>query len=209
MRSANLFLEMNSAIIPIKGNAQTHFADDGMEHLHWHHLRLLARPDLTVYHPRTWKTNVRNLMLQLQRHDVQHVLFIGYSHGQSAIMQAARMAMAPDCGIKSIRVVLCDPVWRSRALPRWGWAQALSVRSLMSHPRIRIPDNVHRVDWVRQQVDYPRAHELVAENPRRTYIAEPTIIPRSHSKIQWSDLWFELAISVAHEFANPPKAIPV
>jgi hypothetical protein len=123
--TTKLFLEMsNSAIIPIKGNAQTHFADDGMEHLHWHHLRLLARPDLTVYHPRTWKTNVRNLMLQLQRHDVQHVLFIGYSHGQAAIMKAARMA--PDYGIKSIRVVLCDPVWRSRALPRWGWRRLLA-----------------------------------------------------------------------------------
>jgi pimeloyl-ACP methyl ester carboxylesterase len=198
---------MNSAIIPIKGNAQAHFADDGIEHLHWHHLRLYAREDLTVYHPRTWKTNVRNLLLQLQRHDVQHVLFIGYSHGQAAIMQAARLA--PAYGIKTIRVVLCDPVWRSTWLPRIGWMQALSVRSLMSHPEIKIPATIHGVDWCRQYVDFPRAHDLVAENPRRTRIGEAVIIPRSHSKIQWSDLWFELATTAAHEFAHPPKAIPI
>lgn len=198
---------MNRAIIPIKGNAQKHFADDGMEYLHWQHLRPLARPDLTVYHPRTWKTKIKSLLLQLQRHDVQHVLFIGFSHGQAAIMEAARLA--PEYDIKTIRVVLCDPVWRSTWLPRVSWMQALSVRSLMSHPRIRIPDTIHRVDWCRQYVDFPRAHELVADDPSKTIIGEPLVLPYSHSRIQWAEPWIELAMDAANNFANPPKAIPV
>jgi len=197
----------NSAIIPIKGNAQVMSADDGMEHLHWEYLRPLARPDLTVYHPRTWKTKVKPLLLQLQRHDVQHVLFIGYSHGQAAIMEAARLA--PAYGIKTIRVALCDPVWRSTLLPRIGWMQALSVRSLMTHPRIRIPDTIHRVDWCRQYVDFPRAHELVEEDPRKTRIGLPLILPHTHSRIQWAAPWFELVMDAANNFAKPPKAIPV
>jgi hypothetical protein len=196
------------AIYPVLGFRQGHDEEVGMEELHFKHLRKLANPELTVYHPREWTEDAGNILAQFQRNGIDELLLIAYSHGQALACEISRLA--PRYNIKTIRMVLCDPVFRSRILPRSNWFQIFSVRSIFTTPKIKIPATVHRVDWVRQFLDKPQAHELIAEDPKKTLIAPPIVLAHRHTRIQWADRWFDLVIDVALEFANaPPKAIPV
>ena len=197
---------MNRAIIPVTGNSQGRETATGMERLWDDDLRQFATPQLTVYQPATWKMNTKRRMEQLQRLHVEHVFFLGYSHGQAAIMEMCRMA--PRYGIRTIRMALCDPVGRNPLLPRWWWAQALSARSITPWMSIRIPETVHHVVWCRQFENLPRAHDL-KWNPETTRVEEPLVIPVNHSQIQWSGAWRKLATEAVSEWSNPPKAIPV
>ena len=197
---------MNLAIISVTGNAQGRETATGMERLWDDHLRQFATPQLTVYQPATWKLNTRRRMEQLQRLHIEHVFFVGYSHGQAAIMQMCRMA--PRYGIRSIQMALCDPVGRNPLLPRWGWAQMLSARSITPWMRIKIPETVSRVVWCRQFQNRPRAHNL-KWNPETTHVEEALEIPVNHSVIQWHRDWFGLALDAVNKWVNPPKAIPI
>jgi hypothetical protein len=191
------------AIASFQGNAQGQDRDTGMDRLHWSVLRKLAGPELTVYHPRTWRASTKPLLEQWARHKIRHVALIGYSHGQAPVMEIARNAW--EYGVDTINIWLCDPVWRNPCLPRWRVAQALSVRSLFSGMKIRVPDTVSRVEWCRQKVDLPKGHDLVADDKTATHIATPLWVDAKHTQIQWHQDWFSLVESGIDWWLNPRK----
>lgn len=196
-----------NVVIPIQGNAQALHSETGLERLFYAHIRQHASPTVTTYHPRTWKTNVTRLLEQLQRARTRHLFLIGYSHGQSACMEIARRA--PSYDIATINMALCDPVWRSPFLPRHTWAQFLAIRSVITCPKIIVPDTVSRVVWCRQKEDWPRGHNLVAQDKTQTYIAPATIIPERHTRIQWAGAWFRMVDEEITRWLAPLKATPV
>jgi pimeloyl-ACP methyl ester carboxylesterase len=194
------------AICSYTGNNQGRETATGLMHLWANYLRPLASPDVTVYQPATWKSNAHRRLEILRMMRVTRIFLIGYSHGQAVCMEMARLA--PQYGIKTVRMALCDPVGRNPLLPRWGWAQLLSARSMTPWMSIRIPETVSRVVWVRQHVNLPKAHDL-AWNPETTYVADPLVLNCNHSAIQWHEDWFNLVMSDIYNWINPPKAIPV
>ena len=188
------------------GNAQGRESATGKMMIYTHHIAKLAGPGLVVYPPDTWKANARRRLEILREMDCQHLFLGGYSHGQVVCMKIAKLA--PQYGIKTVRIVLCDPIGRNPMLPRWGWAQLLSARSLTPWMKIRVPETVCRVAWVRQEINRPRAHDL-KWNPETTHVADPVTIHANHSAIQWHQEWIDLVMREIDNWINPPKAIPI
>lgn len=71
-------------------------------------------------------------------------------------------------------VVLCDAVYRSPWTPDW---LPLNPKSLLPHPKIKVPANVRRVIWFYQRNDHPRGHTVVAADPTRTTVEPGIEIP--------------------------------
>jgi len=96
-------------------------------------------------------------------------------------------------GIVVLGAVLADPVYRSRWLS-FAW------RSLIGSPVVSIPDNVRTVRWLRQRNNYPRGHDLVAQNERLTRIeAAVELVGVTHENIDDSDEFHSLAMTMVEE----------
>lgn len=114
------------------------------------------------------------------------VSIVGYSWG--AGWGAKRLAVELQArGIEIPRMLLCDPVYRSPVLPAWLPLNPLSLihRGRLT-PRIKLPSNIRRVDWLRQEISRPRSHDLVAVNPQATRIKPPIELELIHSEMDES-----------------------
>lgn len=124
---------------------------------------------------RAWNDDVdevANLVFHASRSDLApNVNVAGYSWGGAAALRFCRRLA--DRGIEVDRVVLSDPVYR-HCYFAGNW------RAFVPGSRIRVPENVRRVDWFRQRVDFPGGHDLVCDDPGYTLIAEPIELCRRH-----------------------------
>jgi len=178
------------AIIMFSGFQESEARQSGFERGFFSTVRHFSGPDVTTYHPRTWKTNVRNLLRQLYENGISQVAIITYSHGQAAAMAFSRLA--PQYGV-TISVLLCnDPIYRPPWLPRNTLFQAMSFRSIFGSPVIKVPSSVRRVHYVVQDITLPAGHKMVAEDPTQTQVHTPIKIQLPHIRIDESPTWWAL-----------------
>ena len=183
------------AIITFQGFTEDADRPSGTENLFFHVIRKFAGPNVTTYHPKTWKCDLDKLVSQLIRQGVRDVAIVGYSWGggYTAVKAAAMLA---EWNIRVGLMLLCDPVYRPRWMPAWMGANPLCFRSMLPGKKISIPSNVRRVAWVRQTMTRPAGHDLKAERPHLTHIEPATILPFSHVVIDEAPQWYE---TVNHE----------
>lgn len=79
------------------------------------------------------------------------IVLLGHSYGGYSCVLTARLL--EQAGLKVAYLALIDAVWR--------WPTRMTVLSLLPYPKIKIPLSVGRLVAWRQDVSYPRGHELV------------------------------------------------
>ena len=88
-----------------------------------------------------------------------------------------RKGLARELGKRGIEVELviaCDIVYH-------GWPGFRWIQWRVPYKKITIPANVKSVwPWFVQQEDYPRGHDLVAEDPASTIISTAIVLHRGH-----------------------------
>lgn len=182
---------MMKAVITFQGFTESDSAATGTEDLYFDIIRPFASRNVTTYQPRTWKTDVENLLSQLIRQRIHDVVIVGYSWGAGYTAQKFAK-LAPEYGIRIPLMMLCDPVYRPTWMPAWMGANPLCFRSMMpASKRIVIPESVKRVCGVRQNVNLPQGHELAHESPV-TKIEPFRVLPYSHTAIDAAPEWFSL-----------------
>lgn len=175
------------AIITFSGFREREGDRSGTEDLYWDVIRHFASEPVTTYHPRSWTTNVKKLVGQLNRRGIKRVALISYSHGQAAATAFARLAYEQNIDVDLW--LACDPVYRPTWLPRWDILQPLSFKAILKTGKIRVPKGIRRVVYVRQEIDLPRGHTLVATHGSKTYIQDPILLPYGHTTIDESPEW--------------------
>jgi hypothetical protein len=193
------------AILTFYGFTESEDHRAGTEDLYWEVVRHFAGPTITTYHPRNWTSDVGALIGQLVRQGIRHVVLISYSHGQAAATAFARRCY--DVGIKVDLWLACDPVYRPTWLPRWNILQPFAFRAMLKRGKIRVPDSVRRVAWVRQEMTRPCGHDLVPVDPNHTHIQPPLVLPYAHTTIDSSAEWFALVRNELREWCQP-KELP-
>lgn len=193
------------AILTFQGFRESEHARTGTEDAFFYVIRQFASSEITTYHPRDWTSDVKALANQLARQGIRNVAIISYSHGQAAATAFARVAYT--LGISTDLWLACDPVYRPTFLPRWNWLQPLAFRALLPNGSITVPRTIRRVAWVRQKIDLPRGHDLIAEDPTSTYIEEPIVIPLRHTLIDHAPRWIDLIREEITDWAFPPVAL--
>jgi len=188
-------------IVPIMGFRESVSRPTGIERV-WRDVRGFADAGLCVITPYEWWEDMRGLAQFIVRNSAvsPRVMVIAYSWGCGA----AFATLARECeamGVEITVAVLCDPVFRSRVFPAWLPLNPLSVSPWM-RPAIKIPASVQRVEWVRQDKDFPRGHDLVAEDPASTVIGLGCYVPVGHTRIDNSTEFQSLALREANIFAR-------
>lgn len=191
---------VTKAIIMFSGFQESEKRQSGFEKGFFSTTRPFANDEVTVYHPRTWKTNVKNLLRQLYENGISEVAVICYSHGQAAAMDFARLA--PKYGVTVRLLLACDPVFRPTWLPREWWWQIFSWRAIIGNPRIKVPPSIKEVYYVYQTIDSPNGDEMVAEDPSETVIHTPVEIRLPHTRIDESPDWWDLVKVQLDVFVN-------
>ena len=119
------------------------------------------------------------------------VTICGYSWGGASSVLFARELQAR--GIAVDEMVLCDPVYRSK-VKYLGWFR--SMMNYVAAPKITIPANVRRVRWMRQKIDKPMGHDLVAEDTALTVIDDAVICQVDHHLMD-EQPWFARLVNQA------------
>jgi hypothetical protein len=188
------------AVIMFTGFQESEERQSGFEKGYFSVVRHFASPEITTYHPRTWKTNVDHLLRQLYENGISEVAIICYSHGQAAAMEFARKAV--NYGVTVKLLLACDPVYRPSWLPRALWSQALSFRAIIGNPVIKVPPTVRHVYSVVQSISKPSGHEFVADVPGETIIHIPIRIFLPHTRIDESPVWWKMVKDHLTEFVK-------
>ena len=191
------------AVVVFQGFTESEHSATGTEDLYFKVIRQFSNENITTYQPRRWNTNLENLLDQLIRQRIHDVVVIGYSWGGGFTSQKFA-EMAPDWGIRIPLMLLCDPVYRPRWMPAWMGANPLCIGSLTRSAKIKVPESVRRVCWVRQKCSIPAGHDLVAENPG-TRIEAGRVLEYSHTSIDSAPQWFSMVRNEL-EFELRPKA---
>lgn len=194
------------AILTFQGFRESQRRRTGTEDAFYSIIRLFASSEITTYHPKNWTTNVKELAAELARQGIRNVALVSYSHGQAAATAFARHAYT--IGISTDLWLACDPVYRPTFLPRWNFLQPFAFRAILPNGKITVPHTIRRVAWVRQKIDLPRGHDLVAEDPVSTHVSEPITIPLGHIYIDHAQQWLDLIHQELNFWAFPPKAVP-
>lgn len=160
--------------IVIPGFLQREGRPTGMEDEVWARLHAQGAGPESVVLLREWDSDFRALAERIWRMQSEHcpptICIYGYSWGgMSAVLLCRELRKR---GLRVRHLALCDPVYRHR----YWWGQ---WRALVPW-RIEVPDNVDHVLWWRQRWNWPRSHEVVAANPRRTDIDHPIEIEAVH-----------------------------
>jgi hypothetical protein len=205
-----MYLEIMSkrAIISFSGFQESEDNRNGFEDGFFRIVSLFSKPgEIFVYAPRTWKSNVKALADQLRRQRINSVAVLSYSHGQAAITAFARYAY--EIGLDLDLWIACDPVYRPTWLPRCTLAQAVSIRAMLKKGKIKIPKGIKRTVYVRQELDRPNGHDLVACHPDQTVELAGVFHTYGHSEIDEAPEFWKLVKDELSIWSNPPKAIPL
>jgi len=169
--------------ICISGFRQDLAHRSGTEQL-YNSLRLMAGPEVDA-DLRLWNEDWDAYAAYLMRNsepDAEFIIF-GYSWGggwgamkliaalgrlQKQRVKDRHAASDAHPRVPTIpRLILCDAVYRSPWTPDW---LPLNPKSLLPHPKIKIPANVGRVTWFTQTNNKPAGHTVVAREPDATTI---------------------------------------
>jgi len=195
------------AIILYTGFQQNDGKRSGFEDGFFQHVAPLQDSKTLVFAPRTWKSNVKELANQLRRQGVERVAILSYSHGQAAATAFARYAY--DIGMDVNLWLACDPVYRPTWLPRATWSQAFAFRAMLKTGKIKVPFNIARTVYIRQEKDMPRGHTLVPEDDNQVVELAGILHTRGHCEIDESPEWWDLVKKELPKWVKPPKAIPI
>lgn len=143
----------------------------------WRELRRLSSPGESIQ-IKQWRDDWAAFAEFLVRNSASgggaaEVNVYAYSWGGDAAIELCealkKLTHARDprggMGVSVGHLVLCDAVYRSSWLPE---AIPVNPWSLLPWAKIRVPANVREVRWFYQRVDWPRGHEVVARDPRKT-----------------------------------------
>ena len=172
-------------LICISGFMQTEGTPNGVVKL-WRRLRKYTKPDCCV-ELRSWNDNWSNLAELIWRTKengtIPDVRIFAYSWGGQSAMTLARQLARRGLNVRFM--VLCDPVYRP-----WCWIGRW--RSMLPFNRIWVPGNVYEVHWLRQKYDWPRGHDLKADDPASTIVFEPCVsMSVSHAYMDDWDYWHD------------------
>ena len=185
-------------IVCIAGFTQQRHAPTGIEAV-WRQLRALHETPhngcrVSIHE---WREDWRGFTGHILRNgprDVSRfdIRIIAYSWGAGhGAIQLAR-ALAGE-GIAIPRMALCDPVYYSR-IAKWRavWSP------ILGDPVVTVPYNVRRVDYIRQQTDFPRGHKVVAQIPSRPVIVSHGFVPgATHADLDNSPEFLQIARDAA------------
>jgi hypothetical protein len=196
------------AIIMHTGFLQGDFRNNGFDDGHFNHVLKFSRPGhVTVYHPRSWKTNVKNVLEQLHIRGITSVALISYSHGSAASREFA--LLAPLYGIRVDLWLVCDGVHRPEWAPRLTFFQLAAAPVLFMRPTIWVPPSVKRVNGVYQDITWPKGCPFKARDEKETHVEDFTRLTVSHKHITHHPEWWAMVVRELDGWINPPKAIPV
>lgn len=191
---------MKTALVTFQGFTEDLGSSSGTERL-WQRLRGHATSEVLVTPPAAWDARTDRAAAFLQRQQVERVVIIGYSWGAGYASQR----FAKECGERGIAVplmLLCDPVYRPLWLPPLLPLLPLAFRALVpGSASIKIPRNVRRVAWVRQNRSLPMGHPLDAD-PHATVVESAELLPFSHTAIDECQPWHDLALAKVMEFLD-------
>lgn len=193
------------AILLFTGFQQSDEKRSGFEDGFFNHIARLQDENTLIYAPRTWKTNVQELANQLRRQGVERVAMLSYSHGQAAAVEFAEYCY--EIGIAVDLWLACDPVARATWLPRQTWAQIFAWRALLKKGIIKVPSNIARTVYIRQEYDMPRGHTLVPKSESQVVELAGILHTFGHCEIDESFYWWSLVTKELPTWINPPKAI--
>ena len=175
--------------VVIAGFLQTRGSDHGMSRLwgdlHREHViqpRIIrGRPGAPVEYlpseavavPCRWNDDFAGLAEQIWRlgrdeSRAPAVYVYAYSWGGTSAMRFADELGQRDLRVR--RMVLSDAVYHH-------WHRLGNWRTILPWSKIRVPCAVDEVDWFRQVTDWPRGHDVVAEDPEATIMHKPVIVP--------------------------------
>lgn len=161
------------------GFSQTTRRITGIE-LAWREARKHSSPTCWVLPPMPWDADQEAIAQLIHRNAPEAKVYChsySYGAGWAFIQFCKEMA---KLGRRITQANLCDPVHR---FPNWLFL--LKPLSLTQVPKITIPSNVDLVRWVRQTIDLPAGHDLMASTDE-TFIAPPYWIAAGHSGIDES-----------------------
>jgi len=187
------------AIVTFQGFTESSEKRTGTEDLYWQVIRLFSGSGITTDWPRQWTANTKDLASLLARQRIERVAMVSYSHGQAAACDFAEKCYA--LGIDVDLWLACDPVYRPSWLPRINAAQPLAFRAISRFAKIKVPRSVKRVASVRQRVNRPHGHDLIATSPD-TVIAPPIDLRFTHTEIDHAGEWFALVKEELTIWAN-------
>jgi thioesterase domain-containing protein len=167
----------------------------GMSRL-WYEIRAdLASPD-TCVELRPWDeeyANMAEFVKLCQNETPPRIVLYGYSWGGFTATLLAKELQRRSLDVDHL--VLCDAVYR-----HWymlGWWRAFAVWK-----KIKIPANVRRVTWFRQQQSWPRGHALVAED-KATLIDPVRMLHADHVWMDDDPEFRKIAKQIAHGTLAP------
>jgi len=192
------------AIILYTGFQQSDERRSGFEDGFFQHVAPLQDSNTLVFAPRTWKSNVKELANQLRRQGVERVALLSYSHGQAAATAFARYAY--EIGIDVNLWLACDPVYRPTWLPRCTMTQLVAFRAMLKTGKIKIPFNIKRTAYIRQEKDMPRGHTLVPEDESQIVELAGILHTRGHCEIDEAPEWWALVSKELKGWVKPPRA---
>ncbi len=198
--------DFDQAILSFTGYKQSDKKRSGFEDGYFDVVASIGKtdPGTITYAPRTWKTSVDVLADQLRRQGIQRAAMLSYSHGQAAATAFARYAF--EIGLDVDLWIACDPVYRPTWLPRMTAAQFLSFRALLKKGKIKVPSNIERTVYIRQEKDKPCGHTLVPTHPDQYVECKGILHTLGHREIDESKDFWDLVRDELKAWTNPPKA---
>lgn len=152
---------MDNAVIFFSGFQQSWKKLSGVESIWSRIYDKFAGPDFLVLPPFQWDVNTDNIVHLIERNCHHHasIWVIAYSWGGGAAFTSFSRALQHRF-YKIKNAILCDPVYRSRYLPKY----IPDIFALVKKKKIIIPSNVKSVHWIRQQIGPVCGHDLLLEN---------------------------------------------
>jgi pimeloyl-ACP methyl ester carboxylesterase len=141
------------------------------------------KPDVRV-ELLTWKDDIENMAELISRLSPElsypEVYIYGYSWGGQTSINLAQALRRRSINVR--HMVLADPVYRAARFLFLFWVFQWRAFSGMFY--LRVPSTVLEVTWFRQHEDYPRGHDLKADNPGLTDIHDAVELTTGHA---WVD----------------------
>jgi pimeloyl-ACP methyl ester carboxylesterase len=141
------------------------------------------KPDVRV-ELLTWRDDVENMAELISRLSPElespAVYVYGYSWGGQTALNFAQALRRRS--IRVMHMVLADPVYRAARFLFFFWL--FQWRAFAGFVFLRVPTTVREVTWFRQREDYPRGHDLKADNDGLTIIHDAVELTTGHA---WMD----------------------
>jgi hypothetical protein len=150
--------------------------------------------------PMSWRTDPKEVANFLYLLSNQNTRIYGYFYSWGAGWFFRRLVEEMDkLKLRFHTIVLCDPVKRSGVFPDW---LPMNPTSLLTYPVMSIPKNVSRVYVFNQNVNRPKGHDVVIENPAFTWIESEVTLHVRHEDMEDQLEYHDCVLSIIEESVN-------